>query len=232
MSFTTLSGLTHAVLEWLGQPNDPLLESHVQDWVRLFECEAQRRLRTKWREVKATLTPALPANPIAPAPADAGTIVTLPLDYHTLRALRLRGNPTVNLSYLPPEQLTAADGPCYTIEGLTLRFASVLDPAAEILITYQTGITPLSPTVISNWLLQNHPDCYLFGVLAEGEGFIMNDERVGPVIARRDAAFASILEEDRHARYGGGKLVIRPDLVFPLRSSGRSSGGSGARGVW
>lgn len=153
-------------------------------------------------------------------------IVELPLDFHTLRQVRLYGNPTVNYQYLPPDQLTAARGEYYTIEGLVLRLASSVAPDAEVLVTYQQGLTPLGPRVISNWLLQNHPDAYLFGTLAEAEAFIANDERVPGWLARRDAAFTSILEEDRHARWAGGKLVMRADNMFPLRSSG-SSGGSG-----
>src|SRR5215207_173164 len=124
MSLTTLHGLQAAVLNWLGQPDDPLVMPHIPDMVRLFESEASRRLRTRWREVSAVLTP---------FPDDV--LVGLPLDFHTLRAIRMRGNPDLNYTYLPPDQLTAARGAYYTIEGLNLRLASAAGD--DLLVTYQ-----------------------------------------------------------------------------------------------
>src|SRR4051812_5869043 len=203
MSLNTMHGLHAAVLNWLGQPDDPLVAPHIPDMVRLFEAEATRRLRTRWREASAVLTP---------VPDEV--LVPLPLDFHTLRAIRLRGNPDVNYTYLPPDQMTASRGQHYTIEGLNLRLAAAAGD--DLLVTYQQGLTPLGPTVLTNWLLANHPDAYLFGVLVEAEAFVMNDERAPAWLARREAAFASVMAADAKARVGGGKLVIRAENVFPI----------------
>ena len=222
MAISSLYGLTSALLHWLGQPDDPLVAPHVPDCIRLFEAEADRRLRTRWREVSAVLTPVSIMLPIA-GDEVVDPVVALPDDFKSLRSIRLRGvgpsslgPATVNLTYLPPDQLTASELGYYTIEGLGLRFSAALADTDEILITYQQGLTPLGPMVLSNWLLREHPDAYLFGTLAELEAFVANDERVGGALARREAVFNSILDEDRRSRVGGGKLMIRPDIAFPL----------------
>ena len=165
MAISNWHSLQSAVLHWLGQPDDPLVAPHVPECIRLFAAEADRRLRTRWREVSAVLLPVTVMPPIAPTP-ELEQVVDLPDDFRSLRSLRLRGNPTVNLHYLPPDQLTAARGGYYTIEGLTLRFAEPLAETEEILVGYQQGLTPLGPSVLSNWLLREHPDAYLVGTLA------------------------------------------------------------------
>jgi len=229
MSISSYNNLIISLLHWLGQPNDPLVTPHVADCIRLFEAEADRRLRTRWRETDAVLSP-LTITPLIAGAEVIDPVVALPDDFKSLRSIRLRGigssslepAPTVNLTYLPPDQLTASEAWYYTIEGLNLRFASALADTDEILITYQQGLTPLAPNVMSNWLLREHPDAYLFGALAELEAFVANDERVAGALARREAIFASILDEDRRSRVGGGKLVIRPDIAFPLGRRVRS----------
>ena len=52
--------------------------------------------------------------------------------------------------------------------------------------------TPLVGAGDTNWLLSNHWDAYLFGVLCEAEPFILHDERLALWKARRDEVFDEI----------------------------------------
>ena len=45
MPLSTYAELQASVLGWLARPGDPLVEPAVPDMVRLFEVEANRRLR-------------------------------------------------------------------------------------------------------------------------------------------------------------------------------------------
>jgi hypothetical protein len=72
-------------------------------------------------------------------------------------------------------------------------------------------VPPLSDAQPTNWLLQEHPDAYLYGTLANAEAFIGHDERIQLWLAAREAAFASIEQADRKARWAG-PLTIVPDL--------------------
>lgn len=217
MSFTSYSNLQTAILNWLGRPGDTLVSSSVPDMITLFEREATRRLHTRWQETTTQIYP------------DPGEfVVDLPSDFSALRSIRLSSHdPILNMRYVTPEQLTLTAGEYFVIEGLQLRMPDAADDGQEITIGYMQGLTPLSNSATSNWLLENHPDAYLFGVLAEAEAYVANDERVAGWIARRDEVFKSITDADRKARWGGGGLQIRPDIVFPLIGSLGSAGAGG-----
>lgn len=75
-----------------------------------------------------------------------------------------------------------------------------------------TGATTDSGT---NWLMINHPDCYLFGSLAEAEARIGNDERISLWLQRRDASLESVKLAALKARWGGSALVMRTATGTP-----------------
>lgn len=212
MALDSYAALQTLILRYLRRPGDTLISGDIPDMITLFEREADRRLRTKWNETTMDLE------------IDPGqSIVHLPNDFRSLRSIRFTGgSPILNLYYMTPEQLNGACGNYFTIEGLDLRIAENVSYGPVITIGYMKGLTPLSNTVASNWLLENHPDAYLFGSLAESEAFVGNDERVSGWLARRENSFTSIIDADRHARWGGGALQMRPDTIT---MQGRTSNG-------
>lgn len=206
MALDTYEALQTSILRWLGRPNDTLIAPDVPDMIRLFEVEADRRLKTRWSEGFADLS------------LDEDDYnVLLPNDFRSLRSIRFSGvDPIFNINYLTPEQLNMAAGRFFTIEGLTLRLANIGGENDRIRIGYMRGLMPLGDNVPFNWLLQNCPDAYLFGSLVEAEAFTGNDERAAGWLQRREAAFQSIINADQEAKYGGGGLQMRPDWLLPV----------------
>lgn len=212
MALDTYANLQTAILSWLARPGDTLISGGVPDMITLFEAEARRRLKTRWNEATATLN--LSANV---------ETVALPADFYELREARITGvDPMAELVYMTGPELdvaypsTTADQPVnFTIEGLNARFRPVPDTAYTVTIDYMQGLTGLSNSVTTNWLLTNHPDAYLFGSLAEAVAYIGDDERIALWLQRREAAFESILLADRKARWGGGPLIIKTDTGNP-----------------
>jgi hypothetical protein len=211
MALDTYSDLQTAILSWLARPGDPLVSPAVPDLIRLFEREATRRLKVGAAEKRLQLQ-ALSSG------------VALPDDFGELRLATSGG---VNLTYVPPMQLPGLSGlPAhYTIIGNAMYLGPSPSPNGLIDIIYQSGVPPLSDANPTNWLLTQHPDCYLFGSLVEAEAFIGHDERIQLWGARLQAAFASIEQADRKARWNGSPLQIRAD-GFP------GSGGSAGAGDW
>lgn len=211
MALDSYANLQTAILSWLARPGDPLVSPAVPDIIRLFEREANRRLKVGAAEKRAQLQ-ALSSG------------VALPDDFGELRLATSGG---VNLTYVPPMQLPGLSG-CpgsYTIVGNDMYLGPSPSGEAFIDIIYQSGVPPLSDDNPTNWLLRLHPDCYLFGSLVEAEAFIGHDERIQLWAARRQAAFESIESADRKARWNGSPLQIRAD-GFP------GSGGSSGAGDW
>src|SRR5580765_203007 len=204
MPFSSYAELQTAVLNWLARPNDPLVAPSVPDMITLFEREARRRLRCGDAEQRAYITVGTAA-------------VALPPDCRELRLVTSGG---VTLEYVTPHELPGGAGPPfkYTLHGNELRLGPGPSGAVQIEILYQIGVPPLSDAQPTNWLLQEHPDAYLFGVLVEAEAFIGHDERALAWGQRRELCFASIEQADRKARWAG-QLTIRPDFGTPAANA-------------
>lgn len=87
-------------------------------------------------------------------------------------------------------------------------FAPVPDRSYTTRLTYWRKITSLSDSVTSNWLLQEHPDAYLYGALIHLEGFMKKDAR----IATWKVLYEEIAEQislDAEAQQFGGQLFMQ-----------------------
>jgi hypothetical protein len=218
MALNSYAALQTTVMNWLARPGDTLISGSIPDMIKLFEAEAQRRLKTRWQETTASLLFAA-----------GDSSATLPSDFQMLRSIRLTSNdPILNLYYLTPGQLTHAWAHTFTIEGEALRLVEPVEASTTVTIGYIQGLSELSSLNTTNWLLTNHPDVYLFGVLCEAEPFVGNDERFVLWKMRRDEAFDSIVRADRAARWPGGSLQIRTDLQMFRRNAGEGGVGGEA----
>jgi hypothetical protein len=198
MPFDSYQSLREAVLSWIARPGDLLVAPSVPDMITLFEREARRRLRVGDAEVRAVQT------------VSGTAAVALPADCRELRLVTSGGFP---LAYVTPMELSGGAGQPrqYTLHGRELRLGPAPSGNVTVEILYQIGVPPLSDANPTNWLLTEHPDAYLYGALANAEAFIGHDERIQLWLAAREAAFASIEQADRKARWAG-PLTIRPEL--------------------
>src|SRR5215470_5632208 len=122
MPITTYTELKAAVENWL---DHALFTARVPEFIALFEATANRRLRTRWQEATASLTPSAGA-------------VALPVDYLAWRRVTWTGASRVELTYVHPSYLQAAwpTSPAgvpriFTIEGATLKIKPLDTTALE-----------------------------------------------------------------------------------------------------
>jgi len=217
MALDSYTGLQDAILLWIARPGDPLVAPSVPDMITLFEAEARRRLRVIGAEKREYLYA-------------AGSQLGLPGDFQELRHAALTdGTP---LEFAPPGQqsrpLTTpggnprwfwirgdTDGSCGDVGGAVMELMPPPSGSCEIVITYQSGLPPLSDDRPTNWLLKAYPDLYLFGSLVEAEQFIGHDERALAWGQRRQMTFDAIEAADRKARWSGAPLVMQTGIGSP-----------------
>jgi hypothetical protein len=89
-------------------------------------------------------------------------------------------------------------GDLYTIEGSNFRFAPI--PEGDVQLLYYARI-PALETSDTNWLLQKHPDIYLFGSLVEAQAFGQNIQGVQGWMSRLDQAMQELRDLDGESRF-------------------------------
>jgi hypothetical protein len=201
MALANYTDLQAAIEDYL---DDETLVARIPDFIRLFEVKAQRVLRTSQ------------AKNIATAQTDGSGQVDVPSDFRGIVRITLEdGTP---LEFLTPDDVSLRNTYAnnrttygFTIEGRTLT----LVPAASvnIVLYYYQGLPALSVSNATNWLLDEHPDAYLYGSLAEAEAFGFNDARLATWRALASDSLAQVIGSDFGSEWANAATVV-PDPVW------------------
>lgn len=203
-----LDTLKTLIEDWLDRDD---LDDRIPWFISMFEAEANRKLRTPQMEKETLFSADREDTP-------------LPSDYLAMRALYVEGSPDSPLRAFGASALrmeyegsTAAVPSGYVLVSEGIRL--VPPPAAEILLhmDYFQRIEPLSVVAPSNWLLERHPDAYLYGALFYAEAFLDNAARASQWRGLLDGVFADINRSTRNDRFGAGALV--PNATRQVRGA-------------
>jgi hypothetical protein len=204
-------------------PDRDTLISTVQDWldrddladkipvfIQMAEAQFNRELRCP--EMERTVT---------------GSAVSedtnLPDDFQAMRSIYIEGSPDRPLKGMSPAALReeydgTSDTPtAYALVAGGIRLAP--PPSDPILLTmdYFGALDPLSVYAPSNWLLEKHPDAYLYGALFNAEAYLDNSTRAAQWKGLLDQVVDRINRTARNNRYGAGPLV--PNTVTQVRAA-------------
>jgi hypothetical protein len=181
-NYTDLIGKPGA---WLRRSD---LNSVAPDFVTLAEAEMNRQLATANQLVSM-------------AYAITGEFVAKPTGMRQLRTIRLTSGTGREVRKITPEEMTerkAVPTPLmgepreYTAIGLQLEFYPVPNTAYQAVVEMQTGFEPLSADNPTNWILTDHPDAYLWGVLAAACAYLKQDERAQGFEAKFEQVLADV----------------------------------------
>lgn len=177
MAITTYSELQDAIANWL---DDSTLTARIPEFVELAEAEFGRILRVPEMEATGTLF------------SVAGTqTISLPTGFRDLSAVWLSSsyNTTLNRMPLGVLQSTYADQSsgrpaAYAIADDKIWLGPIPDAAYNIELIYRVGVPALSDSNTSNWLLEQHPDAYLYASLLQAELYGWNDARLSLIATK------------------------------------------------
>ena len=150
---------------------DTTTVAQLPNLIQLAECELDRLLTTPWGE------------DVSYAYTIAGTqTIALPDSFQQMRTVLLDDDypleaVTLNTLYSQYPDSEQGKPQVYAISNGALVFGPIPDAIYTVTATFQAGITPLSDTNTSNWLLAAHPDAYVYATIHQVEIFLVNDER-------------------------------------------------------
>lgn len=182
------------------------LNAAIPDFITLAEAQINRRLlkdgpvRRMMARSDATITTEFAA---------------VPTDFMGVKDIYLTETYVQQLKFLLPDQLLSKKTGQASLNGCPLWFSVVggefqfypaPDPtntppdsfAAEL--TYWQRIPSLSNTTTTNWLLANHPDCYLYGALLQSAPYLREDARISVWGSAFETILSDIIEADKVER--------------------------------
>ena len=171
MAVWTTSDLVSKIHSYLFERDD--LATRIGDFIELAEAQLQRRLRSLEQLGRAEAT----AN---------SEYVAVPSDFAGIISIELRTSPPTPIERRDPAMLAtlksvqpATGAPVFFgLVGQTLQLVPAPDQPYTIDLTYSRRFTPLSSANPTNWILENHPDAYLYGALLQSAPWLHEDERV------------------------------------------------------
>lgn len=203
MAISTYAELQSRTAEWLNRTD---LGSRIPEFVDIAESQFNRRLRTRDQLLRAR------------AEADS-QFITLPTDLLEMTNVQLETSPPARLEQVTPsladelrEQQGGTSGtPVYfAIVGTSLELIPTPDATYTLELQYYQKIPALTDSATSNWLLESHPDAYLYSTLCAAENYLMSDERVPHWKAQLEQILDEIRVADERAESSGDMPTLRP----------------------
>lgn len=202
MALSTYAELQASIAAYLFDRSD--LTDHITDFIRLVEVQVDKEIRALDQMTRKTAT------------IDA-QYTALPTGFLEMRRFSLDGKERP-LRMLTPEELTdmrdaddtSGEPKFMAVIGRTLEVYPSPDQAYTGEMLFFQAVTPLANDNTSNWLLEYHPDCYLYGALVHAGQFLADEamlKRFSPLYA---ASLQGIQGATEKARFGGPlKMTIR-----------------------
>tara|TARA_R110000824_G_scaffold275113_1_gene463796 strand:- start:1999 stop:2610 length:612 start_codon:yes stop_codon:yes gene_type:complete len=177
------------------------LTSVIPDFVTMAEADLNRTLRVREMSVRTQ------------APINS-QYVKLPVDFLGMRNIDLLTDPVTPMTYKNLQNLDihragdATGKPIYySIIQNNIEFAPVPDGDYTIEIVYYQKVPPLAVNSTS-WLLDAHPDAYLYGTLQHSAPYLQSDERVGIWAGKYQQIIEQIITSDERAKFSGSTPSI------------------------
>lgn len=199
--------------EWENRLDRDDLTALFPQFVQMAEAFMRKHLRVLDQETTTSLTA-------------SAELVALPTDCLSIRSVHIEGSPSPDyaLRGMSPAALahefngiSAAVPVAYAQINGFLKLAPPPSSSVTLSVIYIARFNPLTETITTNWILDDHPDVYFYGVLAQACDHIRDDAG----FARYWAAFTSAVSDLRRARtndrWGSAPLV--PNTVRQVRGA-------------
>lgn len=210
MRFLDYDNLIEVIGDWLSRDD---LSDVIPDFVWLAETDIQRTVDFMMQDKVAT------GNTV-----NLQEWIQLPDDYLVGKYIRFISGtmqPEIEISsYDHVNTLQGRPSPSQHgnmkrgafVHGTKLYIGPTPGGDDEYELFYKAGVQHLSKNIQTNRILQQYPDCLLFGSLALAAPYLGNDERLQTWIPLYENAKEETRQSEWRARSGVGTLRMRPEV--------------------
>lgn len=193
--------LKAAIAEWAHRAN--ISTATVETFIVLAEAEFNNRLRMSEQETTADL-------------ASTGRYTPLPADFLSMRGVSHASAPSLTpIQYESPEYIgmRASMGGgvprAYSIRGMDIELLPAPDSGGSVTISYWAKIPALSDASLTNWLIDAHPNMYLFECLRQLSLYTKDDASAQRYANQMQSYFQALKRGDQDRRFGGAAMRVR-----------------------
>ena len=187
---------------------DSDIVSRMPDFVLIVEARIGRALRVNQMSTRSLILSEGDRNRFG-----------LPVDFGGVRDVKIREvgeQQGITAHYLNPEQSNnfdsdSHDSYAYTIMANQIQIYPTPPEGTVLEIVYYKLLTHLKDEIDhrSNWLSEQYPDCYVFGLIVEIESFVKNARGAEMWNARLSSAITDIGKMDQIDRWSGTPLTVK-----------------------
>jgi hypothetical protein len=196
-TITTRDGLIAAIPSHMVN-NSLLTPTICADFIRMTETEANRAIRGR---VSAGRSVAILSEEGGTVPEDFLGEISFRLDVSSRGKLAFKS--VVEFDDLVDRYPATGQPQVFTIVGGEFRFLPAPDTDYTATLTYWRKVPPLTDASQSNWLLDAHPDVYLYGCLMHAAAFLKDWDEKAQYEAWFGAALQDVAKTEIEAAMGG-----------------------------
>jgi hypothetical protein len=206
---TDYPSLKAAIAKWLTRENDVEFLSVLPVLIQQAEQKIKRRVRRKTIRAQSTIT-----QESFSFPADCAELRSI----HLLTSSQRQDLPIEIVTSEVRAERRARSAPTgrprwASVEGTQIVFAPAPDSTYKVELKYYEKLVPLSATNLTNSILTEASDIYLYGALLEATPFLEHDERIPVWKAAFDGAIAELDDQREREEF---QASIRPARL-PVR---------------
>lgn len=192
---------------------DDEVTSRIDQFILLVESRINRKLKVLDMSARSVidLTTTGPTQQYFQLPSDFGGLRDI--------QVTISGGSQKTLNYLNPEQMnnlisnSSVDGVgvskiYYTIIAKQIQMFPP-QTVGDLEIVYYQKIPNLNAIDLSNWVSDDSPDCYVFGLLVEISSFVKDADAFAIWKGRFDEALDELTLDDNETRWSGTPLTIK-----------------------
>jgi len=210
MSISNYPELKSAISNWLARGD---LDNIVSDLVTLAEARINNDVRTRQMEAIVTI------DPVSLSPIESA--LEIPDNFMELKQIIVTSNDMECLLKYIDESSAALYLNNTSVPIFFSRrgdyFLLVPNPdSAEYTYSlyYYARIPALSDNNVTNWLLTNNPNIYLYASLLEASPYLKDDARIDVWLTAYINAVEKLNAADLNSKYPSSDLRIRGDVIF------------------